>query len=253
MGGLRTNLIGLSMLCLVCQTGVAAGIRLQLVRHAVGEEREYEDYLVHSRYLNDIVTRLNARFLFPQEIAVQLGTDDGPLYDVASRTIRIPFDLGLLPSPRDERLDMVERRLLYRGALAFSVGHEMGHAFVHLYDWPVHGRAEEEQAADAVAVYLVMHVLGDEESVAEALAEIVRLEADGDASPAVSACIAPARAQRVFCWLRGAASGSLGWLGRLGVLPDATSTSCRDEYLALESRVEALLRPAERSARSDPP
>ncbi len=253
MGSRRWIWPGLCIFFLVVEIGAAAGIRLEFVRQATGDEREVEDYLRESHALNDIVGRLTRRFRFPSEVTIRIGTTDGPLYDVGTRTIRMPFDLDFLPSPLDERLDMVERRSLYAGAFAFAVGHEIGHALVHLYHWPVRNSAEEEELADGLAVHFVLNVLDCREAVARSLAEAARLEnsEDGgarDEEPESTACLQPARLERVFCWLAGADPERLNWLWKLGLNADESPEICRARYRELEVRLRPLLRQAERSS-----
>ncbi|MEJ2079689.1 MAG: DUF4344 domain-containing metallopeptidase [Acidobacteriota bacterium] len=236
------------ILLLVGETDVVAGIRLQFVRHASGDEREVEDYLRESACLGRIVASLNRNLRFPRDMTIELGTDDGPLYDVGTGTIRIPYALGFLPSPVDARFDMVERRMLYPGAFAFAVSHEIGHALIHLYHWRVRSMAEEEELADALAVHLVLHVLDCREAVTEALANVVRsgeTETEGIDS---TACLRPARAERVFCWLAGADTDASSWFWKLGLISNESPEGCRERYRALEVRLETLLRQAERSS-----
>ena len=111
---------------LAAGSSAAAGIRLEFADPATGDDRELSDYLLESRCLNDLIGRLTAHFRLPAEVVLRMGTRDGPLYDVGSRTIRMPFDLGFVPASTDPRLDMVERRLLYSGAVVFAVSHEVG-------------------------------------------------------------------------------------------------------------------------------
>lgn len=241
----------LCVLSLLGEVGAAAGIRLEFIGHATEGEREVEDYLRESRSLNEIIGRLIRRFRFPSEVIIRMGTTDGPLYDVGTRTIRIPFNLGFLPSSLDERFDLVERQSLYSGAFTFAVSHEIGHALVHLYRWPVQNSADEEELADALAVHLALNVLDCPEVVARSLAESVRLErADGERAeeeePEPNACLRPARVKRVFCWLAGADPERLDWLWKLGLNSDESPEICQARYRELEVRLQRLLRQAER-------
>lgn len=252
MQGQRGKWTLLWVFVLTCETASAAGIRLEFTGLASPHRHEIETYLRQSRCLNEIVGRLTRRFRFPADVILQVGTHDGPLYDVSSRTIHLPFDLGLLPSPLDERLDMVERRLLYPGAVTFAVSHEMGHAFIHLYRWPVHAAAEEEEAADAIAVYLVLNVFDSRDTVLEALADIVLLGSSPPMEKGPNLRLQPARANRLLCWLAGSDPEGFGWLWKTALISDRTPQDCRSAYGRIEARFEDLLRPAERSTSDDP-
>ncbi len=242
----------LCVLCLVCEAGAAAGIRVEMVGHATGKGREFEDYLRDSGSLNEIVRRLTMRFRFPSEVVLRVGTEDGPLYDVASRTIRIPYDLSLVPSPSDRRLDMVERRLLYPGIVAFAVCHEIGHALIQQYHWPVQTATEEEETADALAVYLIANVLDCRDIAVESLAEILRLEGTTATAGSPDACLQPARVGRVFCWFAGTEPEGFDWFWQQDLISGETPETCRSGYRDLTARLEALLKPAERSMTDGP-
>jgi hypothetical protein len=134
------------------------------------------------------------------------------------------------------------------GPLFDTCLHEFGHALFDLLRVPVLGR--EEDAADQVSAYLMLH-LGKTEArrLIEGVAYAYRIEAEADTVPPTMARFADVHgtpAQRfynVLCIAYGADAQLFGDMVQKGYLPKDRAEDCQGEYQQVADAYEKLIGP----------
>jgi Putative metallopeptidase len=134
------------------------------------------------------------------------------------------------------------------GPLFDTCLHEFGHALFDLLRVPVLGR--EEDAADQVSAYLMLH-LGKAEArrLIEGVAYAYRIEAEADTAPLTMTRFADVHgtpAQRfynVLCIAYGADAKLFGDMVEKGYLPKERAEDCQGEYQQIAGAYEKLIGP----------
>jgi hypothetical protein len=124
--------------------------------------------------------------------------------------------------------------------------HEFGHALFDLFDVPLFGR--EEDAADQVSAYLILH-LGKEEArrLILGIAYGYKVEVDASAKPVEMTVFAdehgtPAqRFYNVLCIAYGADAKLFADIVEKGYLPKDRAEGCEDEYEQVDKAFKRLI------------
>lgn len=176
-------------MCISAAASAAASVAASAVADAPGDfqlaylapqdqaEREVQSRLQQSRLLEDTLANLNQHFVLNETLIIEIGSADGPLFDPESLRIQVPYGFVLEVqrrfeegensgglSPEDAALD----------ALLHSLLHEVAHALVALHELPVVGR--EEDAADSLAVILLIELFEEGREISITAAELFDLE-----------------------------------------------------------------------------
>ncbi|GAB5535015.1 MAG: DUF4344 domain-containing metallopeptidase [Rubricoccaceae bacterium] len=128
------------------------------------------------------------------------------------------------------------------GALEFIVGHEMGHALVHLLELPVLGRNED--AADLLAVYFAL--TGDDPARAAGgmmffVGSILNRPEDYEPAYAGVHALDEQRVATIACHLFGADPEANIGLVNAGILPESRARRCVGEYQTAVRDIERQL------------
>ena len=190
-------------------------------------------------------------FRLPANITIHsVSGDVGPNYDPQTRTVTlsygfVDFEAGVL---RRANPGITDYHLGGKLAAvdAFIITHEMGHAFVDLYQLPITGK--EEDAVDALAaVFLTQFVNHGDQYAFEAadffhtLAQDKRHYSESDFFDEHS--LDAQRAYEIVCWIAGSSEQDYKNIARTGILSTQRLQRCPAEY---EQKVKAwftLLRP----------
>jgi hypothetical protein len=191
------------------------------------------------------------RFKLPADvtITVKRGTAS-PFYDPGTHTITWTYGFveqiarilrGAHVVKSDEDLG---RQLA--SITSFITLHEIGHAFVDLYDLPIAGR--EEDAVDGLAtVFLTGSVKGGAEYAFYA-ARFLRLLQDVQGTPDVAQfqdehSLSIQRSDDILCSIAGASDANLRQVASFGVLSRARLARCPAEYQRKAGAWKTLLAP----------
>lgn len=214
--------------------------------------------LTEQRILNSLADELNRRFELPQPLTLGFAEcgEANAYYRPRERTLRVCLELI------DYLFDLLGRRFAegerleeaVASAFSFIVLHEVGHALIDLLDLPVTGR--EEDAADQLAVWLLLAEAGGDRAVVEAafsflLADGSQFE-DGDPA-AFEHALNRQRYYNLVCWVYGSDPAGQAALIDQAALPESRRRSCHAEYLRWHRSWTRLLEGAwrERQAHRD--
>lgn len=174
MKNLLSHFVVFYLLCSVLSPAMAKETQLQWI--GGGEVREL---LQSEGVFSDGVEFINDNFALNRALLVQVGADDGPLYDPQADAIQIPYgfyrEVNKLFEevvPDDEEI----RRQYSIDSMLHTLFHEFGHAVVDQFDIPVLGR--EEDAVDALASVLLIEYYDNGAEMAINAAELFALESD---------------------------------------------------------------------------
>jgi hypothetical protein len=229
------------MILLLCLTLAAlelhaAGFQVRTPVADTPEKIALARALTEQRILNSLADELNRRFELPQSLAMGFVECDEPnaYYRPRERSLRVCLELV------DYLFDLLGRRFeqgrrleeAVASAFSFIVLHEVGHALIDLLDLPVTGR--EEDAADQLAVWLLLVEAGGDRAVVEAAFSF--LLADGsqfvDGDPAAyEHALNRQRYYNLVCWVYGSDPQGQAALIEQAALPESRRRSCHAEYL----------------------
>ncbi|KLV05474.1 hypothetical protein ABT56_11635 [Photobacterium aquae] len=141
-------------------------------------DKQIRKLLQHAPEL-EIIAQLNNDVIhFDQAVTIQFGSQDGPLYDPQLREIQVPYqfwsDAVKLFSTQYEKN---EKQAIYKASmdsLLHTLLHEIGHAYIDIYNIPVLGR--EEDAADNFASVILLHHVENGDDIALHAAQLFALE-----------------------------------------------------------------------------
>ncbi len=140
---------------------------------------EVREVLESDGALTDSVAFINENFQFERPLTLQMGAQDGPLYDPNADVIQIPYEFYLQVVrlfeeivPDDENL----QREYTIDSVLHALFHEVGHAMVDQFEIPVLGR--EEDAVDALASVLLIEHYDNGADMAINAAELFALESE---------------------------------------------------------------------------
>jgi Putative metallopeptidase len=182
-------------------------------------------------------------------IAVERGTD-APSYDPDTHTITWTYGFveqiaRILRGAHVVRSDEDLGRQL-ASITSFITLHEIGHAFVDLYDLPIAGR--EEDAVDGLAtVFLTGSVKGGAEYAFYA-ARFLRLLQGVEGTPNVAQfqdehSLSIQRSADILCSIAGASDENMRHVASFGVLSRARLARCPAEYQRKAAAWKTLLAP----------
>ncbi len=134
------------------------GFVLRYVSPKKPVSKDIETIFKHSGKFESIIDTLNQEFRMPGSVIIKFADGAGPLYDPGKKQIRMSYDfifylttLFIERYPKasdDEMLDFASR------STTFLLYHEIGHAFIDMYQIPM--VSNEETAADNLAVILAL-------------------------------------------------------------------------------------------------
>ncbi len=137
------------------------------------------ELLMSDGSITDSVNFINETFEFKRPLVLQMGAEDGPLYDPNDDLIQIPYEFYLQVVELFEQIMPNNEDLQHEyaiDALLHALFHEFGHAVVDQFDIPVLGR--EEDAVDALASVLLIEYYENGADMAINAAELFALESE---------------------------------------------------------------------------
>lgn len=201
--------------------------------------------------LDGIAKGFSDEFVLPAAITVRARSGNGsPYYDPRSRTVILFY--GFVNTTADiiaagqPWISQTELGTQWAAVNDFILIHELGHAFVDVYDIPITGR--EEDAVDAMAtVFFTDSVPGGAEYAFYAAVFFNLLQevqgAPDAAQFADEHSLSVQRSYDIACAVAGSSNRTMRQIGRLGILPRARLARCPDEYRQKSDAWRTLLEP----------
>lgn len=205
------------------------------------------DVITDSGMYDGLADALNTQFALPQDLEVVFAEGEGPAYYPDEQGIL--YDWGFLTLASDIFASQGDEGEALGTSLAevsaFVFYHELGHAFVDLYDLPVTGK--EEDAVDQLAT--VIAVWSEYPQMAISGARLFdALSADSTdpqwADFADEHSLDQQRVANIACWVIGSDPDGVGAELQAAVqLPEDRLVRCEDEWAQIEKSWATLLAP----------
>jgi hypothetical protein len=128
--------------------------------------KKLKEEIAGSEIFENLVRRLALYIALPSEIKVRLCSlgKKKVCYDAEKKEILVAYELleyfaGLLESEEESSED--EKAALFADLVFFITLHELGRAFIDIFNLPVTGK--EEDAADLIASWIILKSYGDQD------------------------------------------------------------------------------------------
>jgi hypothetical protein len=175
----RFSLVVLAVLALVLPAVTTASapvhrFRVVYVKPKNREEATIQSLVKLSR-LSDVMAALSQRFILPRDVTIVVTPgSQGPYYDPAKSAIVFNDDFSALVfdvfSREYPKISQYDLGVLFAEVEYFVLFHEIGHAFVRMYDLPILGK--EEDAVDAISTVFMTEFVRNGGQIALAAADL---------------------------------------------------------------------------------
>lgn len=131
--------------------------------------------LVKLSRISDVMAALSRRFIVPKDVTIVVTPGrNGPYYDPAKSVIVFNDDFSALVlnvfTSEYPNISQYRLGVLFASVEYFVLFHEIGHAFVAMYDLPILGK--EEDAVDAISTVFMTEFVRNGGEVALAAADL---------------------------------------------------------------------------------
>lgn len=165
----------------------AADSRVDVIRDASASrtDRWAHSLLDSSGVVIETVRFIEVEFNLPRPLTIQIGGEDGPLYDPDSTTIVIPLEFlaeireKLVEHGYAHEADEIDAAVV--DVFEHTLYHELGHFLVDVLNLPITGR--EEDAVDELGYILLIDLYQDGGDVALTAADVFFIEGDTEDGP----------------------------------------------------------------------
>lgn len=155
---------------------VAALTQLQLLPAVTPEDKQARD-MVES-VSEQMLLLFDEQLPIKQELTIQFGAEDGPLFDPEEMQVLIPYQFITEVLKRFEGDNYQETGVTAveatKDALMHTLAHEYGHAFIYSNQVIVLGK--EEDAVDSLATLLLLNSFDEGDEIALSAADLFALE-----------------------------------------------------------------------------
>jgi hypothetical protein len=203
-----------------------------------------------------VAAGFSKNFAFPVDLTIhaQAG-EDSPYYDPSTKTVNLFY--GFVTTTADilraaqPRISDTEFGTQWAAVDAFILIHELGHAFVDVFELPITGR--EEDAVDGLATtFLTDSVVGGERYAFDA-ARFFSFLQEVQGAPTMRQfqdehSLSVQRSYDILCSVAGSSEATMQEIAELGILPRRRLARCPAEYEQKSRAWKTLLKPHLRSS-----
>ena len=136
--------------------------------------------LIKSGAAGDVASLINEKITLKYSLKVVFGGDDGPLYDPETKEIFIPYSFLEEVKERFKKALYSETGISAEqattDALMHTLLHELGHALIPMFDFPI--LAKEEDAVDSLATVMLIEYFEQGQEIALSAADLFDLESN---------------------------------------------------------------------------
>jgi Putative metallopeptidase len=175
----RLGLLILAVLALSLPAATTASAPIHRFRVVYLKPRSKDEAtiqgLIKLSRLSDVMAALSRRFILPKDVTIVVTPGpNGPYYDPAKSAIVFNDDFSALVlrvfSNEYPRISQYRLGVLFASVEYFVLFHEIGHAFVRMYDLPILGK--EEDAVDAISTVFMTEFVRNGGQIALAAADL---------------------------------------------------------------------------------
>jgi hypothetical protein len=206
--------------------------------------------------LDGVAKGFSQSFKLPVDLHIDVHTDDGsPNYDPSTKTVNLyyPFVITTANILRKGQPGITDEEFGKQLAAVddFILVHELGHAFVDVFEIPITGR--EEDAVDGMATVFLTDSVENGTEYAFDAARFFKLLQDFQGAPDVEQfqdehSLSVQRAFDIVCSVAGSSDATLNEVAQLGILSDSRLARCPAEYKQKSRAWKILLKPHLRNA-----
>lgn len=201
--------------------------------------------------LDGVAAGFSKNFAFPVDLTVHAHSGDGsPFYDPATKTVNLFYGFvettGNILRRGEPNITDNEFGKQLAAVDDFILIHELGHAFVDVFEIPITGR--EEDAVDGMATVLFVDLVPNGTEYAFDAARFFSFLQDVQGAPDVQQfqdehSLSVQRAYDIVCAVAGSSQQTLEQVHQLGILSDARLQRCPSEYTQQSRAWKILLKP----------
>ncbi|MFL6160089.1 MAG: DUF4344 domain-containing metallopeptidase [Marmoricola sp.] len=202
-----------------------------------------------------VASGFSDNFAFPVDLKIHATSGDGsPFYDPATKTVTLFYGFvnttARIIKAGDPTMSDNDFGKAWAAVDAFILIHELGHAFVDVFDIPITGR--EEDAVDGMAtVFFTDYVKNGAEYAFDAASFFNQLQGMQGAPDAAQFqdehSLSVQRAYDIVCSVAGSSDATMQDIAARGILPESRLQRCPAEYAQKSKAWTALLKPHLRS------
>jgi hypothetical protein len=250
---MRRLLLALAALALFLPAGTTASAPIHRFGVVYLKPRNRDEAtiqgLIKLSRLSDVMAAMSERFILPRDVTIVVAPGpNGPFYSQAKSIIVFNDNFAALVlnafSSEYPRITQYRLGVLFASVEYFVLFHEIGHAFVAMYDLPILGK--EEDAVDAISTVFMTKFVPNGGQIALAAADFFGyLGAHhgkyGSVDFADEHSLDPQRMYDIACLVYG--SDEKKWASVGAFIPAERRGRCAGEWRQKEHAFEVLLRP----------
>lgn len=151
-------------------------IKINFLKTNNYRENQVKELIKNSNSLNILLNTLNKEFKFEKKIIIEIGQNDGPLYDNKLNKIFIPYSFYEETYNTFKKIDYDKTGISIEEAtidvLMQTILHELAHAIIEIHNLPLVGK--QEDIADSFAAVMLIEFFENGEEILLSSADIFR-------------------------------------------------------------------------------
>ena len=211
----------------------------------------FAEHILDVGGLGGVAEGFSQNFVFPVDLTIHVSSGEGsPYYDPSTRTVTLFYGFATTTArilkTSQPGLTGSELGAQWAAVNDFILIHELGHAFVDVFDLPITGR--EEDAVDGLAtVFFTDDVPGGADYAFDAarffhFLQQVQGEPDADQFQDEHS-LSVQRSYDIACSVAGSSAATMRQIARMGILSPARLQRCPAEYQQKSHAWNVLLQP----------
>lgn len=215
------------------------------------EEQAQAKELLKLGGTDGVAAGFSKNFAFPVDLKIRAQSGEGsPNYDPATKTVNLYYDFvamtGRILKKGQPEIPDAEFGKQLAATDGFILVHELGHAFVDVFEIPITGR--EEDAVDGMATVFLADAVKNGTEYAFDAARFFKFLQDDQGTPdarqfADEHSLSIQRALDIVCSVAGADEAALQGIAEREILPPERLQRCPAEYQQKSKAWKTLLRP----------
>lgn len=152
-------------------------IKIEFLKGNTFNEEKIKKQLENSFFLDTFIATLNNKFKLEKTVLIEIGSNDGPLYENHTNKILIPYSFYTNTFNTFKKVQYNKTGISIENAsidvLIQTILHELAHAFIDIYNLPIVGN--EENIADSFAAVMLIELFKNGDDILLSSADIFKL------------------------------------------------------------------------------